>query len=267
MTDKTLPELPEPDVRTDHHIDGCGDPAYTADQLRTYGEACARAAVESGVAVPREFLQNVREALQRHLDDHAPRQIPVHRADSDILLVQVDKLLAASPSPPVVDEKARAAFEAARNKVLAVTEMELSQVATGKTSPGYREARRAAETELWLLMREHAYEAAASPSPSPAGGVSEAIPKGSPLRQVLADIAAERRVQDGKWGGPEHDDGHDPWQWVQLIQDYAGWARVMAGMDRDKYRRRMVQIAALAVAAVESHDRLTAAIAREKDEP
>lgn len=74
--------------------------------------------------------------------------------------------------------------------------------------------------------------------------------------RVLGDIVDERGRQDSKWGGPEHDDEHLPGAWCGLIQDYAGWARVMAGMDSpDKYRRRMVQVAALAVAAIESHDR------------
>lgn len=73
---------------------------------------------------------------------------------------------------------------------------------------------------------------------------------------VLRDIVNERARQDGKWGGPEHDDQHSVATFVQLIEDYAGWARVMAGMDSmDKARRRLVQVAALAAAAVECIDR------------
>jgi hypothetical protein len=54
---------------------------------------------------------------------------------------------------------------------------------------------------------------------------------------------------------------------VELIEDYAGWARVMAGMSSpDKYRRRMVQVAALAVAAIESHDRRLAGARRQPTE-
>ncbi len=75
---------------------------------------------------------------------------------------------------------------------------------------------------------------------------------------VLGDVQAERNRQDAKWGGPAHDDEHVTEVFVQLIQDYAAWARVMAGMDSmDKARRRLVQVAALAVAAVESIDRKT----------
>lgn len=70
------------------------------------------------------------------------------------------------------------------------------------------------------------------------------------------DVVAERKRQDEKWGGPVHDDQKSPNDFVQHIEDYAGWARVMAGMGSlDKYRRRMVQVAALAGAAIEASDR------------
>lgn len=70
------------------------------------------------------------------------------------------------------------------------------------------------------------------------------------------DVVAERKRQDDKWGGPVHDDQKSPNDFVQHIEDYAGWARVMAGMGSlDKYRRRMVQVAALAGAAIEACDR------------
>jgi len=76
---------------------------------------------------------------------------------------------------------------------------------------------------------------------------------------VLDEIAAERRRQDGKWGGPAHDDEHSTAEFVQFIEDYAGWARQMASMNSpDKARRRLIQVAALAVAAVESMDRRAA---------
>jgi hypothetical protein len=75
---------------------------------------------------------------------------------------------------------------------------------------------------------------------------------------AILDVIAERKRQDAKWGGPLSDDQRNhPSDWCRLIQDYAGWARTMASMDSsEKYRKRMVQIAALAVAAIESHDRL-----------
>lgn len=81
-------------------------------------------------------------------------------------------------------------------------------------------------------------------------------PSDKPEGEWVKDVVAERIRQDQKWGGPEHDDQKSPNDFVQHIEDYAGWARVMAGMGSfDKYRRRMVQVAALAGAAIEASDR------------
>jgi hypothetical protein len=75
-------------------------------------------------------------------------------------------------------------------------------------------------------------------------------------KEIFIDIGAERVRQDLKWGGAQHDDNHSTADFVQLIEDYAGWVRVMAGMNSpEKARNRLIQIAALAVAAVESIDR------------
>lgn len=74
----------------------------------------------------------------------------------------------------------------------------------------------------------------------------------------ITDVVIERIRQDEKWGGPVHDDLHPTYEFVQLIEDYAGWARVMAQMgSNDKARNRLIQVAALAIAAVESIDRKT----------
>jgi hypothetical protein len=76
---------------------------------------------------------------------------------------------------------------------------------------------------------------------------------------VYADILGERMAQDRKWGGPRHDDQHDASEWVGFIVDRASMAdEAESGEKGDaEYRKRMVQIAALAVAAVESMDRYT----------
>jgi len=77
---------------------------------------------------------------------------------------------------------------------------------------------------------------------------------------ILEEIKQERERQDSKWGGPSHDDKLTIAEWVQIIQDYAGWARTMAGQNSlVKARRRLKQVAALAVAAVEAIDRTLAA--------
>jgi len=77
-----------------------------------------------------------------------------------------------------------------------------------------------------------------------------------PIDNVLADVAIERLAQDKKWGGPKHDDEHG-------IEDFCSfannklWKAVMASHDEndEEARKRLIQVAALAVAAVESLDR------------
>jgi len=69
---------------------------------------------------------------------------------------------------------------------------------------------------------------------------------------VYDEIKHERLQQDRQWGGPVHDDKtHDSLDWLELIRD-----RVTIGGDPRTYRKRMVQVAALAVAALESLDRI-----------
>jgi hypothetical protein len=72
---------------------------------------------------------------------------------------------------------------------------------------------------------------------------------------VLLEVQMERNRQDGKWGA-ESDDRYNPLDWHEIIADYNGWARRMLCMGSiDKGRRRLIQIAALAVAQVEALDR------------
>jgi hypothetical protein len=69
-------------------------------------------------------------------------------------------------------------------------------------------------------------------------------------------IDAERERQDEQWGGPDHDDRHGWEEWTWFIQKQLNIARsrVEKG-DEAEYRRRLVNIGALAVAAIESFDR------------
>jgi hypothetical protein len=83
----------------------------------------------------------------------------------------------------------------------------------------------------------------------------------SNARDVYADIRAERERQDEQWGGPEHDDEHGPADWLHFIdkQIIAGVFDVELGeQNPGSYRARLVKTAALAVAAIESHDRKSA---------
>ena len=70
---------------------------------------------------------------------------------------------------------------------------------------------------------------------------------------VVMEVLSERAIQDEKHGGPEHDDTHDP-------SDFDGFiytrATHIGRSDLDKtYRQAMIEIAALAIAAVQSYDR------------
>ena len=76
------------------------------------------------------------------------------------------------------------------------------------------------------------------------------------IDSIFAEIYAERIRQDKRFGGAEHDDNQGVYFFIQSIQDFAGWARQMAAQDRyHDMRERLIQVAALAVAAVESEDR------------
>lgn len=73
-------------------------------------------------------------------------------------------------------------------------------------------------------------------------------------QSILADVSAERDRQVGKWGSLQ-DLANTPLDWHEMIADYNAWARRMAAMGSpDKARTRYIQIAALAVAAVEALD-------------
>lgn len=83
----------------------------------------------------------------------------------------------------------------------------------------------------------------------------------------LAEVAAERRRQDARWGGAAHDDAQPMEAFAGLIRDHAAWACVAqrAGAHGEA-RERLIQIAALAVAAAESLDRRHAASAATSSE-
>jgi hypothetical protein len=77
------------------------------------------------------------------------------------------------------------------------------------------------------------------------------------MASVLGEVMAERRAQDSEWGGPAHDDAHSEDKWVALLVRHLGLAVNDGGEAADlaRYRRQMVRVAALAVAAVEALDR------------
>lgn len=84
------------------------------------------------------------------------------------------------------------------------------------------------------------------------------------LQQIaLNDVLHERGRQDAKWG-PQN---HDPLEWLSILLEEVGevamaanqahWAKTRdsAVIRWDDYRAELIQVAAVAVAAVESFDR------------
>lgn len=79
---------------------------------------------------------------------------------------------------------------------------------------------------------------------------------GPPNIPILTEIVEERTRQDEKYGGPEHDDAHHPCDWVFFIDRFRANAQRSADLGQmDAYRKSLVRVAALAVAALESFDR------------
>lgn len=77
--------------------------------------------------------------------------------------------------------------------------------------------------------------------------------------EVFAEVAREREAQDYQWGGPKHDDEHVGQDWCDFIAKQLKDARLAdrnpTHAKKGQYRRRMVKVAALAIAAIESYDR------------
>ena len=69
---------------------------------------------------------------------------------------------------------------------------------------------------------------------------------------VISLIEAERIDQEIQWGGAEHDDTLEHLDWIGIICN-----QLQNAVDDDKqWRKRMVKVVAVGVAALESNDRL-----------
>lgn len=71
-------------------------------------------------------------------------------------------------------------------------------------------------------------------------------------KQIMESIEGERLHQDEKWGGPLHDDEHTPEDFKKII---FGLGNLVSNNNSENNRKRFIQIAATAVAAIESIDR------------
>ena len=80
------------------------------------------------------------------------------------------------------------------------------------------------------------------------------------MNGVLASVKECRALQDEQWGGPEHDDTHAAHEWLGFIQKQLDEADVAldpppGGSNLDIYESRLIDVAALAVAAIQSNRR------------
>ena len=65
---------------------------------------------------------------------------------------------------------------------------------------------------------------------------------------ILESVIQERNRQDKKWGGPLHDIEHSEQDWEMFIKEHCHFSL------KTDFRKRMIEVAALAIAAIESHD-------------
>lgn len=69
---------------------------------------------------------------------------------------------------------------------------------------------------------------------------------------ILDDVLEERRRQFNKWGQQDHDE--DRWM-VILMEEVGECCKAIQEEDPANYREELVQVAAVAVAAIEAFDR------------
>ena len=75
-------------------------------------------------------------------------------------------------------------------------------------------------------------------------------------QSVLDEVSKERAIQDAQWGGAAHDDKHTEPEWIAILARHLGLAaNDEAEEEPTRFRRQMVRLAAVAVAAVEAFDR------------
>ena len=80
--------------------------------------------------------------------------------------------------------------------------------------------------------------------------------------RILSEVLTERERQDTKWG----EQNHDPSWWVVIETEELGEvAKAVFEKELDEYRQELIQVAAVAVAAVESLDRQARQKAQERE--
>ncbi len=70
------------------------------------------------------------------------------------------------------------------------------------------------------------------------------------------EIEQERYRQDKQWGGSNHDDKHGENDWLVILMRHLGLAANDEAEEvPERFRRQLVRVAAIALAALESYDR------------
>lgn len=108
-----------------------------------------------------------------------------------------------------------------------------------------------------LCEHEHATKAEAENCPDIQAEMSAAFPQPPPIDTIFKQIREERKRQDEKWGGPKHDDNHSRFEWVSTLKRHINKSHPQG---KELYRKQLIRVAALAVAAVEGFDRTGSAI-------
>ena len=69
--------------------------------------------------------------------------------------------------------------------------------------------------------------------------------------KVIEEVMAEREYQDHRWGGSEHDKNHTCDEWACFLMKYLGKFADNEPNSATEAHHRLIQIAAIAVAAAE----------------
>ena len=72
---------------------------------------------------------------------------------------------------------------------------------------------------------------------------------------IQEEIATERKRQDAKYGGPEHDDEHFIADWGHIIGQRTDAMKNHNRLSPVDARKLLIEIAAVAQEAIESYDR------------
>ena len=82
--------------------------------------------------------------------------------------------------------------------------------------------------------------------------ITDSLYNDSINKKVLTEIETERARQDSKWGIQNH----EPLKWNAILgEEFGEVSKAILENDTENYREELIQVAAVAIAAVESLDR------------